>query len=321
MKLTLMTLLMVVVVVAPPLIAQENANSSGTGLGRWVRVEATVKAPVAEVWRVFTTSEGAEEFFAQKANIRLAIGGPYEIQFDPNNEQSGTKGLKILSYAPGEMISFQWNAPTEYPEVRNGGTWVVVQMRPDGANRTHVTVTHYGWKEGLEWDQAYAHFVRGWSDLISRLERRFTDGPIDWDKERMMYKGANDEMKDSPATKIALAHAEAWSHHDWNTTRELLAPNVHALVTTTLPNRDTAEFTGIDKYMELKRKAAQLIEPGSLQVLSAIGDEHNALTLSTFKIAMGPGGTMVTMVRASLYLIDENKKIIDERDQFFVLSK
>ena len=30
---------------------------------------------------------------------------------------------------------------------------------------------------------------------------------------------------------------------------------------------------------------------------------------------------MVTMVRASLYLIDENKKIIDERDQFFVLSK
>ena len=128
-------------------------------------------------------------------------------------------------------------------------------------------------------------------------------------------------MKDSPALKIALAHAEAWSRHDWDTTRELLAPNVHALVTSTLANAGTAEFTGIDKYMELKVKAAQLIEPGSLQVLSTIGDERNALTLSTFKIAMGPGGTMVTMVRASLYLIDENKKILDERDQFFVLSK
>jgi uncharacterized protein YndB with AHSA1/START domain len=323
MKLTFMTLLLVVVVVMSPVIAQEKANSPATetSLGRWVRVEATVNAPVAEVWRVFTTSEGAEEFFAQKANIRLAIGGPYEIQFDPKNEQSGTKGLKILSYAPEEMISFEWNAPTEYPEVRNGGTWVVVQMRREGADRTHVTVTHYGWKEGLEWDQAYAHFVRGWGDLISRLERRFTDGPIDWDKERMMYKGTQDEMKDSPATKIALAHAEAWSRHDWDTTRELLAPNVHALVTSTLPNAGTAEFTGIDKYMELKRKAAQLIEPGSLRVLSTIGDERNALTLSTFKIAMGPGGTMVTMVRASLYLIDENKKIIDERDQFFVLAK
>ena len=128
-------------------------------------------------------------------------------------------------------------------------------------------------------------------------------------------------MKDSPAIEIALAHAEAWSRHDWDTTRALLAPNVHALVTSTLPNVGTAEFTGVDRYMELKVKAAQLIEPGSLQVLSTIGDERNALTLSTFKIAVGPGGTMVSMVRASLYLIDENKKIIDERDQFFVLSK
>jgi uncharacterized protein YndB with AHSA1/START domain len=190
MKLTLMALLLLGVVVLPPAIAQVKANSTPTlrGLGRWVRVEATVKAPVAEVWRVFTTSKGAEEFFAQKANILLAIGGPYEIQFDPKNEQSGTKGLKILSYAPEEMISFQWNAPTEYPEVRNGGTWVVVQMQPEGTDRTHVTVTHYGWKEGLEWDKAYVHFVQGWGDLISRLERRFTEGPIDWDKERMMYK-------------------------------------------------------------------------------------------------------------------------------------
>jgi hypothetical protein len=183
-------------------------------------------------------------------------------------------------------------------------------------------VTHYGWKDGAEWDEAYVHFVRGWGDLINRMERRFTDGPIDWNKERMMYKEASgNELKDSPAIKIALAHAEAWSSHDWDTTRELLAPSVHALVTSTLPNVGTAEFTGIDKYMELKVKAAQLIEPGSLQVLSTIGDERNALTLSTFKIAMGPGGTMVTMVRACLYLIDENKKIIDERDQFFVLSK
>jgi uncharacterized protein YndB with AHSA1/START domain len=324
MKLILMTLLLVLLVVAPPPgIAQEKANGPATesGLGRRVRVEATVRAPVPEVWRVFTTSEGAKEFFGQKANIRLAVGGPYEIQFDPKNAQSVTKGLKILSYAPEEMISFQWNAPTEYPEVRKGGTWVVVQMRPEGTDRTHVTVTHYGWKEGLEWDQAYAHFVRGWGELMSRLDRRFTDGPINWNKERMMYKEAKNEMKDSPATEIALAHAEAWSRHDWDTTRELLAPNVHALVTSTLPNAGTAEFTGIDKYMELKVKAARLIEPGSLQVLSTIGDERNALTLSTFKIALGPAGTMVTMVRASLYLIDENKRIIDERDQFFVLSK
>jgi uncharacterized protein YndB with AHSA1/START domain len=153
-----------------------------------VRVQKTIQAPVSEVWRAWTTSQGAEEFFAQKANIQLAIGGSYEIQFDLKDERSGTKGLKILSYSPEEMISFQWNAPPEYPEVRNGGAWVVVLIRPEGADRTHVTVEHLGWKEGPGWDQAYEHFVRGWGDLMKRLERRFTDGPIDWNKKRMMYQ-------------------------------------------------------------------------------------------------------------------------------------
>ena len=162
---------------------------------RAVRVEATINAPVSEVWRLWTTSNGAEEFFAQKANIGLAIGGPYEIQFDPRDETSGTKGLKILSYAPGEMISFQWNAPTEFPEVRNGGTWVVVQMRPEGTNRTHVVVSHLGWKQGAEWDRAYIHFEQGWSELMQRLEQRVTEGPIDWNKERMMYQAAKDTKR------------------------------------------------------------------------------------------------------------------------------
>jgi hypothetical protein len=128
------------------------------------------------------------------------------------------------------------------------------------------------------------------------------------------------KMQDSPAVTIALGHIDAWSHHDWDKTRELLAPNVHALVTTTMANLGGGEFTGIDKYMELKRKAAQLIEPGSVQVIGTIGDEINALTLVTFRIGMGPGGAMVTMARACLYMLDENKKIKEERDSFFVLS-
>jgi uncharacterized protein YndB with AHSA1/START domain len=163
------------------------ATPTPTGTGRMLRVEGDINTPVSEAWRVFTTSEGAEEFFAEKANIGLAIGGPYEIQFDPKDERSGTKGLKILSYAPEEMISFQWNAPPQLPEVRNGGTWVVVEMRPIDAYRTHVTITHLGWKDGPGWDQAYVHFQRGWSELMNRLQKRFTDGPIDWSKQHMMY--------------------------------------------------------------------------------------------------------------------------------------
>lgn len=169
-------------------IEQNTWQTTMPPANRFVRVEAEVHGPISEVWRVFTTSQGAEEFFAQKANIALALGGPYEIQFDPNDERSGTRGLKILSYAPEEMISFEWNAPPEYPEVRNGGTWVVVAMRPIDAFTTQVTITHLGWKQGPQWDRAYPHFQQGWSELMTRLERRFTDGPIDWSKQKMMYQ-------------------------------------------------------------------------------------------------------------------------------------
>ena len=126
------------------------------------------------------------------------------------------------------------------------------------------------------------------------------------------------EMQDSPAITIARAHIEAWSHHDWKKTREMLASNVHAVLTGT--QRDTAEFTGIDNYMERKKKGAQLVEPGSVQIISAIGDEKNALILATMRIALGPNGTMVSMARACLFLLDENKKIKEERDEYFILS-
>ena len=43
-----------------------------------------------------STSRGAQEFFAEQANIRLAIGGFYEIQFDPKRAV-GDQGLLLLT--------------------------------------------------------------------------------------------------------------------------------------------------------------------------------------------------------------------------------
>lgn len=182
--------LLLILALGLAVVPLDGQRSGSTVTGRFVRVEGDVAAPVAEVWRVWTTSAGAEEFFAQKANISLAIGGPYEIQFDPADDRSGTKGLRILSYSPLEMISFQWNAPPQFPEVRTGGTWVVVQMRPVDAYTTHVTITHLGWKDGPEWDKAYAHFQQGWSELMTRLQNRFREGPIDWSRQAMMYQNS-----------------------------------------------------------------------------------------------------------------------------------
>ena len=126
--------------------------------------------------------------------------------------------------------------------------------------------------------------------------------------------------RDSAAVAIALAHIQAWSNHDWDTTRALLSPDVHALVTTISPQWRSVELRGIENYMGPKMKGAQLVEPGSVHVRSAVGDERRALILATMRIALGPGGTMVTMARALLYFLDENRHIKEEVDQFVVLS-
>jgi hypothetical protein len=126
-------------------------------------------------------------------------------------------------------------------------------------------------------------------------------------------------MPESTAVSVALAHVDAWTHHDWVRTREMLASNVHASVTSTDPQFPGGDFTGVDTYMDRKTKAARLVEPGSVQVLSTIGDELNALILVTFRIGLGPGGTMVTMARSCLYALDESGKIKEERDAFFIL--
>jgi hypothetical protein len=125
-------------------------------------------------------------------------------------------------------------------------------------------------------------------------------------------------IQDSPAIRVARAHIDAWSHHDWEATRQLLAPDVRALVTSTVPDWHDSEIAGIETYMVRKMKGAQLVEPGSVRVLSAIGDDINAMIVVTLRIGLGPRGAMVTMVRACAYSLDEQQRIKEERDVFYV---
>jgi SnoaL-like domain len=124
-------------------------------------------------------------------------------------------------------------------------------------------------------------------------------------------------VRDSPAVAIARAHAEAWSHHDWDKARTMLAPDVHVTTMTTQPNTPATDLTGIDDYMDGLIKFAQAVEPGSARVIASIGDERNSLILLTVRAALGPDGPQVTIPAARLALLDENNKIKTEQVVFF----
>ncbi len=54
----------------------------GEGGQRVLSKEVVLEAPLAEVWKAWTTTEGVETFFGPRAHIEATPGGPYEIYFN-----------------------------------------------------------------------------------------------------------------------------------------------------------------------------------------------------------------------------------------------
>ena len=161
-------------------------------MSRAIQKEAVIPTSLAEAWDAWTTVRGVTSFFAPKAKLELAIGGAYEMYFDsdaPPGSQ-GSEGCRVLSYLPQRMLSFDWNAPPQFPNVRKERTWLVILLEELGERRVNVKLTHLGWREGEEWDEVFRYFTRAWGTVLARLERRFSAGPI----------GGSDPHRPPPAT-------------------------------------------------------------------------------------------------------------------------
>ena len=151
---------------------------------RAILKQVEVDAGVAEVWAAWTTPEGITTFFAPACNVELRVGGPYEIFFFPDNEPGyrGAENLHVLDFREGEMLSFEWNAPPQWPEVRAQPTRVTITLETTGDGRTLLTLVHDRWREGDDWEEAFDYFQEAWDRILGRLQHRFAVGPIDWEE-------------------------------------------------------------------------------------------------------------------------------------------
>lgn len=151
---------------------------------RSINCEIEINASIEELWKSWTTTEGVKSFFAPDSKINLKIYGEYEMYFLPEAE-SGSRGgedCKILAYQEKEFLSFTWNAPPHLPNVRLQKTVVIIRFTKLAEDLSKVTLTHIGWGNGEEWDQAFEYFSKAWSNtVLPRLKKRFTEGDIDWE--------------------------------------------------------------------------------------------------------------------------------------------
>src|SRR6476619_875146 len=123
---------------------------AGAAPERMIEKQGVVGAPIAEVWKAWTTSEGVKSFFAPDAKVEPRSGGPFEIYMNPYAPEGmkGADDMRFLAVQEPTMISFTWNAPPSQPEIRAQRTVVIVRLRAIDARTTAVTLRHVGCGEG-----------------------------------------------------------------------------------------------------------------------------------------------------------------------------
>lgn len=150
-----------------------------------IKVEQIINAPVDQVWKKWTTSEGITSFLERPAMIELKQGGAFEIYFAPDAPEGtrGSEGCKVLSWLPERMLSITWNAPPKYPNVRNGDrrAFVVVWLDAIDPVTTRVRLTHDGWPTAEEagsladeWKGTHEYFEKAWPNVLQALAASFS---------------------------------------------------------------------------------------------------------------------------------------------------
>jgi uncharacterized protein YndB with AHSA1/START domain len=168
---------------------------------RVLRAEMTIAAPIADVWKAWTTDEGIATFFAPAGRVDLRVDGTYDIWFDPKGKpgERGAEGMRILDVDPMRRFAFTWNAPPSIPSIRGKRTVVVVELEAAGERATKLTFTESCWGVGPDWDEAYDYFDHAWGGVVlPRLKHRFEVGPVSWEKPP-------DLPRISPTMKVDLA--------------------------------------------------------------------------------------------------------------------
>ena len=159
-----------------------SANAADTSAtqpaGKILLLAISIPAPVKDVWRAFSTSEGLSTWLTPGAVVDLRPGGEWTAHY-PNGK---TGGGTIISFVPEKEIVISAMAPEQYPTVRSTRTHARFTFESRG-NSTLVTLEQTGWQDGEEWDKAYEYLFPGNAYLLATLHRRFVNGPLDWAKE------------------------------------------------------------------------------------------------------------------------------------------
>ncbi len=145
---------------------------------RVLRTEAVVHADAKQVWRAFSTAQGASQWMAPVVALDFRTGGSMRTHYDPGLPigAPGTIRLDILNVIENELVTYKVNLTERFPtKVRAEDQHLqeIVQLLPMRDGDTRVVATMVGWGNGPEWDETYAFFEKGNAYTMDRLVEMF----------------------------------------------------------------------------------------------------------------------------------------------------
>jgi uncharacterized protein YndB with AHSA1/START domain len=156
-------------------------ESDGT---RTLVVEAVIAAPVAEVWQAVSTPEG---WTGWAAPVARAVGEDLlETSYDKAAPVGGPQTIRqhILARIPDRLLVFRTvKAPEGFPDFDTYAKVVsVIELVPQGGRHTLVRLTGTRYADSEAGRRLLAFFDRGNRLTLGRLQRRFAQGPTEWDQ-------------------------------------------------------------------------------------------------------------------------------------------
>jgi uncharacterized protein YndB with AHSA1/START domain len=126
--------------------------------------EGFVNASPAEVWRIFTTSEGYKQTGVAQAEVDFRIGGTIRTHYDPQGHLGDANTIvnEILAYEPERMLAIRIKQPPanfQYADAIDG-TWTVIYLAPAG-DMTQVRIVGLGYTDTPQSEAMRKFFADG----------------------------------------------------------------------------------------------------------------------------------------------------------------
>ena len=136
--------------------------------------EGVVPAPIDEVWKVFSTSEGYKALGPALAEVDLRVGGTIRSRYRPDGVLGDAETIEniIIDYQAPVMLAIRIQKPPASFPFRQAwkSTWTVLQLTPvDGG--TQLRATSYGFGTDEESLAMRRFFEAGNQQTIETLRR------------------------------------------------------------------------------------------------------------------------------------------------------